>query len=142
MSQSSSRAGRDGSARCSPDRRRAGGRSRRTPGISPSAAKAARSFYGDALGGREVWRTGRAEAPGSLWFLVGGTLVEVSADPGAVRAAITLAVDAPYDVAERCWDAGFTVRVRHDGTRPAATVSVVDRGIVGGIDQGVHRGKG
>jgi hypothetical protein len=72
-----------------------------------------------------VWRTGRAEAPGSLWFLIGGTLVEVSADPGAIRTAITLAVDAPYDVAERCWDAGFTVRLRHNGPRPA-DVSVVD----------------
>ena len=126
MSQSSARAGRDGAVRWSPDRRHAGSTFRCRPGISGSGVAAARSFYVDALGGRQVWRTGRAEVPESLWFLVGGTLVEVGADAGAaVPAAIALEVDSPDDVAERCWDAGFTVRLRHDGIRPAE-VSVVD----------------
>jgi catechol 2,3-dioxygenase-like lactoylglutathione lyase family enzyme len=86
---------------------------------------AARSFYGDVLGGRQVWSTGRPD--GSLWFLVGETLVEVSAgsDGGGEPAPIVLEVDAPEELAERCWDAGFTVRV-HDYMTDREAVSVVD----------------
>src|SRR3954463_10347489 len=87
---------------------------------------AARAFYGDALGGRQVWRAERREAPVSVWFLVGGTLVEVrpGIQPGETT-MIRLRVADPCALAARCWDAGFTVRVDQAATGPA-TVSVID----------------
>jgi catechol 2,3-dioxygenase-like lactoylglutathione lyase family enzyme len=80
--------------------------------LAPGAARSARLFYQKVLGGRQVWRTGRADTGGSLWFLVGERLVEVGPDPRGVATPILLDVDDPDTLAERCWDAGFTVRVR------------------------------
>jgi len=87
---------------------------------------AARAFYRGALRGRQVWpTTGGAEARGSLWFLVGATLVEASPEPRVAATPLVLEVDEPWELAERCWDAGFTVVVDDaDANRPS--LSVVD----------------
>ncbi len=69
---------------------------------------AARSFYEGVLGGRQVWPTGPRTAPRTLWFLVGTTLLPVSCAPDT--GVLELVVDSPAAVAERCWDAGYTVR--------------------------------
>ena len=98
---------------------------RRGSAIAPSEAKAARSFYRDVLKGRQVWPTGRAEAGGSLWFLVGRTLVEVGPDLQRAAAPIVVDVDDPDRLAARAWDAGYHVRVHEDATG-RAPVSVVD----------------
>jgi len=91
-------------------------------------AAAARAFYRDALGGSEVWRTGAVEPRRALSFIIRGTLVDVSLDARAARAAagpIELYVDDPEVLAERCWDAGYVVRVYDDATGEAH-LSVMD----------------
>jgi len=77
---------------------------------SVDIAIAARRFYRGVLGGRQVWPTDRRRGLRSLYFLVDDTLIEV--DPASWREpeTVTLAVDAPNDLAERCWNAGYTVR--------------------------------
>ncbi len=92
---------------------------------APNEADAARTFYCDALRGRQVWPTGRADTRGRLWFLVGGTLVEVGPALRSAAAPLELDVDDPFEVAERCWDAGFSVLVNGDGA-DGAPVSVLD----------------
>jgi len=77
-----------------------------------SEERAARAFYEGVLGGRQVWPTGPRSAARKLWFLVGGTLVPVSLQPAAD--VVELCVDSPAAVAERCWDAGYSVRLRAD----------------------------
>lgn len=76
--------------------------------------RAARSFYEGVLGGRQVWPTGPRAVPRTLWFLVGSTLVPVSLLPTAD--VFELFVDSPAAVAERCWDAGYSVRFRAEVT--------------------------
>lgn len=73
---------------------------------------AARSFYQSALGGRQVWPTGPRASPRTLWFLVGQSLVQVSRT--LASDVLELSVDSPAAIAERCWDAGHTVRLRAD----------------------------
>ena len=92
--------------------------------ITPYDVAAARSFYEDVLGGRQVWATD-ADADAGLWFLVDGTLIEVCAAAGAAEPRIVLAVRAPVELAARCWDAGFHVRV-HDDAGGRSALSVVD----------------
>lgn len=72
----------------------------------------ARRFYRGILGGRQVWPTDRRKGLRSLWFLVGDTLVEVDPAPRVSPEPVELAVDAPNEIAEHCWDAGYTVRLR------------------------------
>lgn len=86
---------------------------------------AVRAFYADALQGRQVWPTRRAPAQAGLWFLVEGTLIEVRAARDAERPPVTLEVDAPDELAARCWDAGFDVRV-HQSATGAVVLSVID----------------
>ena len=81
---------------------------------------AARSFYQDLLGGRQVWPTGR-RAIGKLYFLFDRNLVEAGPARGDVE-TLELGVDSPYDVAARCWDAGYTVRLLE---QPGA-IAVID----------------
>jgi catechol 2,3-dioxygenase-like lactoylglutathione lyase family enzyme len=95
------------------------------PIAASSTIEAARAFYCDALRGRQVWRTGSADAGARLWFLVGETLVEVGSASRDAITPITLSVESPSELAERCWDAGFTVRVHDDGTG-RAPLSVLD----------------
>ena len=71
---------------------------------------AARAFYEGALGGRQVWPTGPRAAARKLWFLVGTMLVPVSLVPATD--VVELCVESPAAIAERCWDAGYSVRLR------------------------------
>lgn len=93
--------------------------------MAPSEVAAVRLFYTEVLGGRQVWPTRHTNAAGRLWFLVGATLLEASADDVDAPPPVVLTVDAPDQVAERCWDAGFLVHV-HDDATGRAPVSVVD----------------
>jgi len=70
----------------------------------------ARAFYVDVLGGRQVWPP---DAPPrrSLWFLVGGALIEVGPEVRSATTPIVLGPEGPGAAAARCWDASFTVRV-------------------------------
>jgi len=84
----------------------------RSPGVhSPQAA--ARSFYGELLGGREVFPTDGDAFASSLWFLVESQLVEVGAPhhDSESEETLELRVASPIGIAERCWDAGYTVRL-------------------------------
>ena len=90
-----------------------------TSGRSPLAA--ARAFYCDALGGRQMPRAKRGDDT-TLSFLVGDDLVTTG--PAAMGGRITLVVDDAIEVAARCWDAGFTVNVRD--AADSTTISVID----------------
>ena len=93
--------------------------------LAPSDASVAQAFYGGALRGRQLRPASRRNAARSLWFLIAGQVVEVGCDRGAAAAPVALHVDDPDLMAQRCWDAGFTVRVRQDATG-RAPVSVYD----------------
>jgi hypothetical protein len=60
-----------------------------------------------------VWPTGPRAVPRRLWFLVGSTLLRVSLVDREVDTP-ELRVDSPAALAERCWDAGYHVRLRGD----------------------------
>ena len=74
--------------------------------------RAAREFYEGVLGARQVWPTGPRAAARKLWFLVGSSLLPVALTP--VAEVVELCVDSPAAIAERCWDAGYSVRLRAD----------------------------
>lgn len=93
-----------------------------------SDERAARSFYEGVLGGRQVWPTGPRTAPRTLWFLIGTTLLPVSLVPET--AVLELVVDSPAAVAERCWDAGYTVRFRAGDKDDPIVIDPFDREIV------------
>ena len=84
----------------------------------------ARAFYCDALQGRQVW-DGNPERRADLSFIVQGTRIDIGSnglnDDGG---PVVLAVPNPDAVAERCWDAGYSVRV--DETTGETAVSVID----------------
>jgi hypothetical protein len=86
------------------------------------ALAAARAFYCEALGGRRIRRPTLCDDRGVLCFRVGTHLVTTG--PAAKGRRITLVVDDAVAIAERCWDAGFTVRIR-DST-DATTIAVID----------------
>ena len=100
-------------------------RSRTRRLIAPSDASAARAFYCDALEGQQVWRVGGMGRRGTLSFLVAGALIEVGGAALGRGAPVVLDVDDPDELAQRCWDAGFTVRMHQDPTG-RAPVSVFD----------------
>ena len=83
---------------------------------------AARMFYRDVLGGRQLRRRAADNESGLLRFRVGGSLVTTG--PGQSNDRVALVVDDAVTVAVRCWDAGFTVRV-HDSA-DATAIAVVD----------------
>ena len=86
--------------------------------------EAANTFYTGLLRGRLVHRGRRRTGSARLWFRIDEVLVETG--PGSHdRAPVLLHVDDPLAVAERCWDAGFTVRLL-DPPFGHATVSVMD----------------
>lgn len=88
-----------------------------------SRARLARSFYVDVLRGREVWD---AEAAGAcqLSFMIEGTRVDVNTHAATEGAPLALCVGDPDRLAERCWDAGYSVDVRQDST--GTTMSLID----------------
>ena len=88
---------------------------------SRSQETAARCFYQDLLGGRQVWPTGRRPI-GKLYFLFDQSIVEVGPARSDVE-SVEVAVESPNDVAARCWDAGYTVRLLGN-ERPGALVVV------------------
>ena len=67
-------------------------------------------------------RTQLGDGSGMFRFLVGEELVTTG--PGLADDPVTLVVDDALAIAERCWDAGFEVRVR-DGA-DATTIVVID----------------
>ena len=99
-------------------RRRERARSRRGSATASSHARIARAFYCEVLRGRQVWG---AEHDRALSFIVEGTRIDVSPTPAAERDVVVLPVLDPEAVAERCWDAGYDVRVGDQ-----AAMSVID----------------
>lgn len=89
------------------------------------SARAARAFYRQALRGRPLRPTGRNSTAETLAFAVGDTIIEVDPTLGAAAAPLRLEVDDPHTIAERCWNAGFTVRLGQDETGHAP-LSVID----------------
>jgi hypothetical protein len=82
--------------------------------ITLNRAALARAFYCDVLRGREMWNAAHLDGDDKLSFLVEETRFEVSMTGSASATPIVLIVDKPEELAERCWDAGFTVRVHQD----------------------------
>lgn len=91
--------------------------------------RAARAFYEVALGGRQVWPTGPRAVPRRLWFLVGSTLLRVSLDDREVDRP-ELHVDSPAAVAQRCWDAGYTIHVRGEDSDDLIVIDPFGRELV------------
>ena len=89
-------------------------------------ASVARAFYCDVLRGRQLWDEAR-EHDGNLSFIVNGTRIDFGASAASDREPVVVHVPDPAAVAERCWDAGYSVRVERDDESTAeATVSVID----------------
>jgi catechol 2,3-dioxygenase-like lactoylglutathione lyase family enzyme len=97
---------------------------RRPPRIARRPAPANEAFYIDLLGGREVWPTERKNRRGSRWFLVEETLIELRSAAFGGNDSVELAVDSPEDLAERAWDAGYSVEVHEDDA--GVTLTLVD----------------
>jgi catechol 2,3-dioxygenase-like lactoylglutathione lyase family enzyme len=88
-------------------------------------SRIARAFYCDVLQGRQVWDTATVRRA-SLSFVVQGTRIDVGAHEAHEDGeAVVLSVQDPRAVAERCWDAGYSVRVGDDATGEPA-VAVID----------------
>ena len=77
-------------------------------------ASTIRSFYTDVLGGIEVCAVDGVPPDDALSFLVEDQLVEVRASRDDIADVLELTVAWPIDIAERCWDAGYTVRLDED----------------------------
>lgn len=74
---------------------------------------AARRFYCDVLGGRELRSPGPQDADG-LCFVVRGVRVETGRNRRLLGRRIVLPLKDPAAVAARCWNAGYTVLVESD----------------------------
>jgi catechol 2,3-dioxygenase-like lactoylglutathione lyase family enzyme len=95
---------------------------RRETAIAIDTTRIARAFYCDVLRGRQVWDS---EASGNLSFMIEGARIDVTTTVAADAGPVVLSVGNPEHLAERCWDAGYSVRVDHDETGDAA-MSVID----------------
>lgn len=82
----------------------------------------ARMFYCDVLHGRQVWDAERAD---NLSFVVEGTRIDVTHSSSLDIEPVVLSVSDPHALAERCWDAGFSVRIGR-GASDSPPVSVID----------------
>ena len=94
----------------------------RDSAIAIDESRIARAFYCDVLHGRQVWDSERSD---SLSFIVEGARIDVSTSAAGDSEPVVLSVGNPERLAERCWDAGYSVRVDHDAVGDA-TVSVID----------------
>lgn len=83
-----------------------------------------RPFYEDVLGGIEVNPVDRDRSDGALYFLLEGQLIQVRAPVDHTDYRLELSVASPIALAERCWDAGYTVSV--EGAGVDETVCVTD----------------
>ena len=101
---------------------------RQAESLGGSQEQVAREFYEGVLGGRQVWPTGPRSASRKLWFLVGWTLIPLSLVP--TGDVVEVCVDSPAAIAERCWDAGYTVRLRADDADDLVLVDPFGRQIV------------
>lgn len=81
-----------------------------------------RLLYRDLLGGREVWPKAHASHTRSYWFDLNGQLVEVIDESASTRAVLTIEVEAPLKLIERCWDAGYTILMHEEGNRVQASI--------------------
>jgi hypothetical protein len=88
---------------------------RYAPTVEGLDAGTARAFYTDVLGGFEVRPAGGAKDD-TLHFLVEGQRIDVRAARGGHDDGLELTVRSPVEIAERCWDAGFTVRLENEGS--------------------------
>jgi hypothetical protein len=95
---------------------------RRESAIAIDTTRIARAFYCDVLGGRQVWDS---ECSSTLSFIVENARIDVSTSVAGGSEPVALTVSNPEHLAERCWDAGYSVRVDHDATGDA-TMSVID----------------
>jgi hypothetical protein len=93
----------------------------RESAVAIDQTRIARLFYCDVLHGRQVWDSERA---GCLSFVVEGVRVDVSTSAAGDSEPVVLSVANPGALAERCWDAGYRLRVDHDET--GVTLSVFD----------------
>jgi hypothetical protein len=50
------------------------------------------------------------------YFLVADTLIDLDQADRRAAGTVTLEVDSPNDIAEQCWNAGYTVRPHDDDT--------------------------
>jgi hypothetical protein len=82
-----------------------------------------RQFYRDILRGREV-RSDHDETSGALCFIVGPQCIAVRTRE-AGTGPMSLEVDDPVAVAEKCWDAGYTVYAS-DSDEGDTRLSVID----------------
>jgi catechol 2,3-dioxygenase-like lactoylglutathione lyase family enzyme len=105
------------------DRRGDGLRFRRESTTSLQAY-IARAFYCDVLQGREVWEE-ESGHDGGISFVVEGTRIDVGTSNMDDGEPLVLSVVDPGVVAERCWDAGYSVRVGDEDAGEAA-VTVID----------------
>jgi hypothetical protein len=87
-------------------------------------SRIARAFYCDVLQGQQVWEE-RHEGDSNMSFIVEGTRIEVGTSAASDGESVVLSVLDPSAVAERCWDAGYSVRVGDDAPGEAP-VSVID----------------
>ena len=116
---------RSATAELSTRRRVERARPTRGPSIAIARTRIARAFYCDVLQGQQVWEADRASGAGVVSFIVAGTRIDVSTRSAVECAPVILPVPDPQALAERCWDAGYSVRVGHEAMGPA-TVSVID----------------
>jgi hypothetical protein len=112
---------RSGVVRLDTRRRNERPKSGRESAVAINKTRIARAFYCDVLHGRQVWDSERA---GSLSFVVEGARIDVSTNAAGDSEPVVLSVAKPEALAERCWDAGYSVRVDHDAT--GVTMSVID----------------
>lgn len=91
-------------------------------GTAVGSTLAARGFYCHALGGRQIRRERLGNGTAVFSFLVGGNLVTTG--PNAANDRVQLVVEDVVAIAERCWDAGFEVRV--GASAESGSIVVVD----------------
>lgn len=87
-----------------------------------TAVAAARAFYCDVLRGRHIRRARLDDDSDLLFFCIGDELITTG--PAATKDRIALVVADAIAIAERCWDAGFTVHVRESAG--VTTIAVID----------------
>ena len=90
---------------------RAADASRYSSPIADFPEAEARAFYENVLGGVSH----RVQGEYALYFLIEDQVIEVCSPSDEVHDTLELMVASPIDLAERCWDAGCTVRLESDG---------------------------